>query len=329
MQSSQENNKPPNHGSETRPFAPFVAETLEVEADDGFYNPSVSYNEKCNLIIACPADKSVQFYDATTLLPSEEFETLDLENEVKAMSFCEDTETFLFGCKNGSFYTFNLSNKILQKLERSVEAHISRGVWINSSYYAYSAWGSYQLHMGNLENGDLFHFPMERSDIFDFRSLPKRNLLFSSLNDGSVIIYRTDRLPKLPILCSIKGNGGVSRTLESVTINKKDFMLTAKYGSTVEVWHLTKGRMRRLKVIQMQEEIEVYCTVYFENYKMVATVHGTEEVRFWRLFSGKLEWRLDVEMNECFHSFLMKDKNAMGVVDWGPKLIKIVQLNSV
>ena len=130
-------------------------------------------------------------------------------------------------------------------------------------------------------------------------------------------------------LQKVKGNIGVSRKLESFTMNKKDFMLTIGGDFTIELWHLTKGKMRRVKVFQLQEELEVEGIIYLENYKIFATVHATEEIRFFGLFSGKLERILDIGLKESLYTFLMKDKNAIGVVGFEQNLVKIVQLHSI
>jgi len=99
---------------EQRPFAPFVVNILEVKADvgfrpgaseKGFGHGAISYNEKHNMIIACTKTKTVQFYKATTLLPLEGMPTRKINNTyVVKMSYCAETETFLFGCSRGAVY---------------------------------------------------------------------------------------------------------------------------------------------------------------------------------------------------------------------------------
>jgi len=78
---------------EERPFAPFVSGTLEVEANSRFSGGAVAYNEKSNIIIACPEKRTVQFYDATILLPLERIKTEQLDSQVEVMSFWPETET--------------------------------------------------------------------------------------------------------------------------------------------------------------------------------------------------------------------------------------------
>ena len=327
MQPYQEND--PNHdsGSEQRPFAPFVVNTLKVSRDCGLYFDSVSYNEKHDLIIACPTDNSVKFFDATTLLPSKRFKTQNLRHDVAKISFCSETNTLIFGCQSGRIYSFNLSNKTLKKLERPILMPLYGIVFISSDHYAFSQYKSHQLDIGNLENGDLFSFPLGKGDeldLYSLESLPKRSLLFSSLNDGSVVIHRTDCLPKLPILYAFKGNSGGLRRIQSVTIYGKEY-IAAGSGSTIEIWHLIKGKMRRAKVVWTREEVKGM--VYLENYKMIATTHNTQEVRFWRLPSGKLEHTFHGSMRKYGNIFYMKEQNALGVASLGLNIIEIIQLH--
>jgi len=84
--------------------------------------------------------------------------------------------------------------------------------------------------------------------------------------------------------------------------------------------------MRRLKVIRMPKGLLTQSMGYLENEKMIVTTHYTQEIRLWRLLSGKLECTLDVGMTECFYSFVMKGENAFGVVGWKQNIIKIVRL---
>ncbi len=109
-------------------------------------------------------------------------------------------------------------------------------------------------------------------------------------------------------------------------INRKDYILIAGEDFTIEIWHFIKGEMRRIKAIRMPEEARVRSMVYLEKYKMIVTTHFTQEIRFWKFSSGKEECRLDVGMDECFYTFLIKDKNALGVIAGDKEFIKIVQL---
>ncbi len=54
-----------HQNTKQRPFAPFVAKTLEFEGNGSFFFEAISYDEKNKMIIACP-NQTVQFYDATT-----------------------------------------------------------------------------------------------------------------------------------------------------------------------------------------------------------------------------------------------------------------------
>ena len=61
-----------------------------------------------------------------------------------------------------------------------------------------------------------------------------------------------------------------------------------------------------------------------EKEKMIATTDHTQEIQFWTLPSGKLEWELDSGMAEGFNILLTKDKNALGVVGYRQNLITII-----
>jgi len=94
-------------------------------------------------------------------------------------------------------------------------------VFLSSTSYAFSGFNSGRTHIRNLGNGSLVHSLLERSGVYDLKSLLKRHLLFSRLADGSVMLYRTDRLPKLPLLCSLQGNHCGSKRIQSIAIDGK------------------------------------------------------------------------------------------------------------
>jgi len=98
----------PSHSEDpipqSRPFAPSVADTLQLQGDQCIYFGAVFYNEKENMIIDCPRDGSMQFYNATTLLPSERIDAKQLDNAVLSLSYRSQSETYLLGCLHGDIY---------------------------------------------------------------------------------------------------------------------------------------------------------------------------------------------------------------------------------
>lgn len=192
---------------EKRPFEPFVANTLKVldlKGCYGFLPESVAYSEKFNLILGCHMNESLHFYDATTLLPLEGVKPERLKNPALIMSFWPETDTVIFGCLEGHVYAYDLSIKILQKVQQ-VEKHVFAMAFISSKLFAFAASDTQKLYIGNLKNGDLIHFDLGTNN--SSRSLfclPNKKFLFSSLQNGSVQVYRTDQIPRLPIITSIR-----------------------------------------------------------------------------------------------------------------------------
>ncbi len=321
MQSSQ--GKKNKNSSEQKPFAPFVAKTLQGEGYDGFDGDFITYNEKYNLIITCSTGCFLHFYNATTLLPSEEFKTSVLDRKVWKMTCCVEAETFLFQCHNGEIYAYNFSKKTLEQLiEQPIGRENYRVTFMNYSYDSVYGRVWNNLCFYNLENGHFFSCPLKyRDDLSNLEDFSKKNVLFSSFQDGSVMINRINELPKLPILYSVQGNHGGLARLKRIMINKRDFILTTGDDCVIRIWSLTKGKMRLVKVIRMPKE--VFSMVYLENYRMIATLHETSEIRFWRFPSGKLECTLEDGMGEYFDSFFMKNENALGVLGSRPKIIHL------
>jgi len=51
-------------------------------------------------------------------------------------------------------------------------------------------------------------------------------------------------------------------------------------------------------------------------------------LKFWSLLSGELKYIFYLEKQAVFaNAFLMKDKDAIGIVDWNEDCIKILQLS--
>jgi len=312
--------------SEERPFAPFVANTLKFEGKGNFVGQSVAYVEKHNLIIGCPNESSLQAFDATTLLPRKEIKTEKLDDALVRMSFFPEAETLVLGCLDGQIYAYNLSNMNLRKIQKGRRKEIVAMTFLNSGYYAFSQYESFELLVGNLHNEDVLAFNLNGKDSFGLYNFPKRSLLFSTLQDSSIVIYRTDRLPKFPILYLNRDYKSQDWTkVLSLTIKGKDFIVTAGYDEKIQIWHLTKGKMKKLKGFSVQEG--VVGMVYLENYKMLAVTFTGSSLKFFRFPSGKLESTLGLGMKYCQNIFLMKDKNALGVAGSNKNIVKIIQLH--
>jgi len=151
---------------------------------------------------------------------------------------------------------------------------------------------------------------LDNSNISCLFRLEKANLLLSSQTNGSLLFYRTDRLPRLPIFDTIQGydanDYGISRKVQSIRISQREYTTVVGGDYTIKIWHLFKGKMRKLKVIPTGDQ--VYCMVYLENYKMLVTTHQTQSIKFWRFPSGRYVSKIDVKMRSCYGVFLMKNK---------------------
>ena len=324
MQSSQ--GKKNKNSSEQKPFAPFVAKTLQGEGYDGFDGDFITYNEKYNLIITCSTGCFLHFYNATTLLPSEEFKTSVLDRKVWKMTCCVEAETFLFQCHNGEIYAYNFSKKTLEQLiEQPIGRENYRVTFMNYSYDSVYGRVWNNLCFYNLENGHFFSCPLKyRDDLSNLEDFSKKNVLFSSFQDGSVMINRINELPKLPILYSVQGNHGGLARLKRIMINKRDFILTTGDDCVIRIWSLTKGKMRLIKVISLSDKF--YSMVYLESCKMFAVTHFTHFMSFLHFPSGKLECMLNLNMRQSANIFLMKEKNSIGVLSFEECVIKIIGL---
>jgi len=143
------------------------------------------------------------------------------------------------------------------------------------------------------------------------------------------MIYRTGKLPYLQRISSIQAHqaGQWVVTIEDFHVDGKEYVVTSSHDSTVKIWHLIKGRIRFFRIIHV--EAIVYSLVYLEGFKMIAMVYENyQEIRFFNVFSGKLERTFSFSEDTCPGSgFLMKDKNMNGVVPQQEKEIKCIQLD--
>ena len=306
-------------------FSPSKAKTLKVKGESGFSDGSVCYNEKHNLIIACPLNSTIQFYDATTLLPVKGRETQKLEGSVMQMSFCSEAETYLLGCPSGFIYEYNVARNQLKKLKKYQE-QVLAVAFLNKNFYAFSLFGSNKLYIGNFNNDNVIRFGSNKSDAVSLKSLAKRNLLFSGLMDGSLMIHRTNKLPSLKIFGVIQAHkaGQMVLTVQNININGKEFMVTASSDLTAKIWCLVKGRMRLLRVIRTEEIC--YSLVYLENFKMIAITEKSKYIKFFSVSSGKLEKMFCVNEDATHCLFWMKEKNMIGVTSYHKDLIDFVQV---
>ena len=85
--SSSEKHKKKQAFFEKPLFSSFVAKTLKFQGNDGFLYESACYNPKHNMIIACPGDKTMQFYDAATFEPCEERQVFKLKYSLLSPCF--------------------------------------------------------------------------------------------------------------------------------------------------------------------------------------------------------------------------------------------------
>ena len=291
-------------------LSPFLTKTLE---GSDFCN--AFYCQKHNMIIACFLNSTIEFYDATALLPLERRKTQQLDGYVTCLSYYDKTDTFLLGCDSGSIYAYHADNhelKLLRNCEEKIR--IRRVSFVNSKYYVFGHLLLRGFTIGSLDNEDFYKVNSQNSDCSDLVNIPKRNLLLASYKNGLVRTYYTKKLPNLKVLCSVKAHQA-GESIENININGKEYAVTAGGNDlTVKIWHFVKGKMRLLRIIHTEER--VFQFVYLENYKMIAAPRASfREIRFWNILSGKLEKTFFYhEKREIWDLFLMKDKNIIGGV---------------
>ena len=314
-----------NSLSKAPSFSPFVTSFLEVQTRYGFCYGAVWYCQRQDLIIACPLnDDTMQFYDANTLLPLKQRKTHQLDGSVMQMSFHPETDTYIIGCLDGSIYMYNASSHKLKKLKKCPNQTL-KVTFVNWPFYAYSVYESNQLSIGNIKNDNVLIFDSPRSDRFDLYQLSKSPLLFSSLINGSVLIYRTDKLPQMPVIGRFQGDRtrGNAALPQSFMMNGKEYVATTAQDEEIKIWHVVKGRMRLVKVIRTERRISSF--VYLENYKMIAAVFRSNEMEFYKVPSGRLERRLELETSDA-ESIFLKGKDMLGVLSFHQSVVEFVQL---
>jgi len=314
-------------------FSPHLTETLEITTDQPgnvkiVGNATGFYSQKHNMIIVCPTSGTVQFHDATTLLPHDSRETLKIEETVTKISYWSETDVYLLGCQEGAIFAYNASDQTLKRLQNAEDQVVFSVTFINSQYYAFSSFGSQQIQIGNLQQQHGFlEVDSRKSDPICLENLPKENVLFAGLLNGSVIMYGTSQIPKLPILYSIKPQQMERRfviKIEGARINNREFLIAYGSDGKIRVWNLMKGRMKLVRMINIGQNIQ--SGVYLENYKMLAiTCQNSVSIKFVSLVTGRLENTFDLEM-QAEKIFMMKDKNTLGVADLSKDRIRMAKL---
>jgi len=306
-----------------RPFFPFISNKFEV-GTAGFYYGANTYNQNHNMIISCPMDGTVNFIDAVALKPrKQEISLPEDQGFVAHMAYSAQTEIYLFGYFHGGIYKYHVSENKIEKLLTGDERPVTGITWLNSDFYAFSVWKQKGITIGNLETIQIERFDYHSKYPGHFVNLESQELFVMGSIDGFLSVHRTNKLMKLPAICLRRGDG--VGMMEKLVMNKKEYIVTSGSDGKIKIWHVNRGRIRLLKVIEFEEDIT--SMVYLENYRMIAVTCRENYIKFLKIPSGKLRWTLDVEMSQVSNVFLMKDKNALGVADWDQNVIKIIQLS--
>jgi len=291
-------------------LSPFLVNTLE-----GSNFVYASYCPRYNMIIAGFYDCTIKFYDATTLMPIEGRKVQKLNGYVTFMSYDDETETFLIGSNSGSIYAYNASSEELKKLQRC--EYVQTIAFVNSRFYVFGEDSSRDLAIGSLDNENISRVYSGNSDCKALEFLSKRDVLISGSENGFLRIYRTDKPPHFKDLSSIKAfpaKGKGVLAIKTIHVNGKEYILASGRDCTVKVWHLVKGKMRLLRVIQTEGIVNFFA--YLENYKVIATVsHRSNTIEFWNVLTWKLEKTFVCDkISGLWNSFLIEHKNVIGTI---------------
>jgi len=314
------------HGS--KPFCPSIVDSVEVPANIGFNYGANVYNQKHNMIIACPSNSSMHFYDATDLSALKLRRKKQISSSVVQMSYWAETDTHLMGCAFGDIYTYNAGTHHLTKVLKEGDSFILAITHLNSDMYAFSSSKSGKLFIGSIQdNESTTPLYSKDSDAWYLHHLHQKKILLSGLANGKIAIYKTNNPSNVKMVDSLQGHkfGKYVTVITTVTINKKEYIITGGNDHTIKIWHFIKGKMRLLKVIQNNEDVSTI--VYLENYKMIASTHHRDYIKFFKMPFGTLEKTLPLGLNKARNIFLMKDKNLLGVADLTRNVIKVVQLH--
>jgi len=298
-------------GSLEKPLvSPFLAHSLG-SIDFVF----ASYCQRHNMVIALCSYCILKFYDAATFLPIEARQSHKLDDFVTAMSYNDETDTFVLGCRSESLDAYNAQIDELRLL-RKHEKMIRTITFMNSAFCAFSMLDSCELAIGALDNETVCKFELGSGPIISLYQMPQENFLFLGLNNGCVrVLNNTKRVPRLQTLSLIRAHqaGKMVTAIQSVVINGKEHVVTTSEDRSVKIWCWIKGRWRLLRVIQTKRAVDSF--VYLENYRMVAVAcEGFNEIGFFKLPSEKLETTFCCEF-DAKGLFMMKDKNMIGFLN--------------
>jgi len=308
-----------------KPFAPFVYETLKVPSNIGFNYGANMYNTKHNMIICCPSNSTVHFYDADDLIPMKQRKVRQLNSSVVQMSYCEATNTHLMGCYFGEIYAYNAALDRLDKIFQEGDSFILAITHLDENNFAFSSSKSKKLFFGNLESRQTVQKNSNDSDVWYLHHIPTKRILLAGLANGKIAVYNSRERYSMIGCFQAHKFGKYVTMISSIKIKGKEYIITAGNDKTIKIWHIMKGRLRLLKVIQSNDSVSTF--VYLENYQMIASTHHQDYVKFFKLPHGKLEATVNLRMEKARNIFLMKDKNIIGVANLTRNVIKMVQLH--
>jgi len=313
-------------------FGPFIANTLQIQVSSRSFAALSFYNEKHNLIIACFTNYTVQFFNGNTLSNLEE-RTLKFPSYVVQMSFCVETDMFLFACTNGNTYIYDFLKNKLTKHLKNEEHHVPAAEFIDPENYAFLLSETKRLYIGNLHYGVdcglRSSFGLEEKSPVSLHFLGQSKTLLVGLENGEILSVKTRGLNSAPgilileSVCGSEQRKGIP-VIKSARINGKEYIITAGLDRTMRIWHFVKGKMRLLRVIKTED---IVCRiVYLEKYQMIVATFRKNYVKFWRFVSGKLELKLIMGKQQYAEIFLIKEKNTLGLLSSQSNLIKLVPL---
>jgi WD40 repeat protein len=312
--------------SQGKPFEPSVVGTIEVPANIGFNYGANIYNQKHNLIISCPSNSTVHFYDANEMAPMKNRRRKQISSSVVQMSYNAENDTHLMGCAFGDVYSYNAGTHSLTKVLKEGDSFILAITHIDQNRYAFSSSKSGKLYFANVNEDKAVPHPSKDSDSWYLFHHNQRKLLFSGLANGKLAIYSTKN-DKYDMVQSVQAHkfGKYVTVILTVNVKGKEYIVTGGNDHTIKLWQVIKGRLRLVRVITTTEDVSTI--VYLEEYQMLATTHHRDFVRFWKLPYGKLESTLSLGLNKARNIFPMKDKNMLGVADLSRNLLKVIQLH--
>jgi len=312
--------------SQGKPFDPSVVGTIEVPANIGFNYGANIYNQKHNMIISCPSNSTVHFYDANEMAPMKNRRRKQISSSVVQMSYNPENDTHLMGCAFGDVYSYNATSHSLNKILKEGDSFILAITHIDAERYAFSSSKSNRLYFANVNEDRAVPMPSKDSDSWYLFHHNEKKLLFSGLANGKLAIYNTKK-SNYPMVQSVQAHkfGKYVTVILTVNVKGKEYIVTGGNDHTIKLWQIIKGRLRLVRVITTTEDVSTI--VYLEEYQMLATTHHRDFVRFWKLPYGKLESTLSLGLNKARNIFPMKDKNMLGVADLSKNLLKVIQLH--